>query len=197
MTSYPLAPQGVFATIQGEGALLGTPMVFVRLAGCSVGCAGCDTNYSPDSMRSLAGIEAEIKRLRGHCEWVFITGGEPADHELWPLLELARLHGRVALVTSGRKAIGGGARIIDFLTVSPHGKPEQLVLRRGNQVNLVPGLGGTRLLDWWKFDFSGFDHRYVTPFDGKADSVAECLAWVGAHPGFRLGVQAHKMWNVA
>src|SRR5690348_9947144 len=79
---YPLAPQGVFRTVQGEGALLGVPMVFIRLAGCSVGCAGCDTDYSPDSFRSLAEIEAEVKAVRGNAEWVFITGGEPADHEL-------------------------------------------------------------------------------------------------------------------
>ena len=43
---FPLAPNGIFSTIQGEGDLLGEPMVFVRLAGCPVNCIGCDTNYS-------------------------------------------------------------------------------------------------------------------------------------------------------
>lgn len=36
--TYLLAPEGVFWTLQGEGALQGTPMAFVRLAGCSVKC---------------------------------------------------------------------------------------------------------------------------------------------------------------
>lgn len=195
-TTYPLAPQGVFRTVQGEGALLGVPMVFIRLGGCSVGCAGCDTNYAPDSVRTLAEIEAEVKAVRGNAGWVFITGGEPADHELWPLLELARLHGKVALVTSGRKALGAGSRLIDFLTVSPHGKPEQLVLRMGSQVNLVPGLGGTRLRDWEGFDFVGFHHKYVTPFDKNPATVAECVEWVERHDGWRLGIQAHKGWEL-
>lgn len=29
---YPIAPNGIFWTLQGEGALLGVPMRFVRLA---------------------------------------------------------------------------------------------------------------------------------------------------------------------
>jgi organic radical activating enzyme len=33
----PIAPNGIFRTIQGEGALMGVPMIFVRLAGCSIG----------------------------------------------------------------------------------------------------------------------------------------------------------------
>ena len=195
--TYPLADPGVFRTVQGEGVLLGVPMVFVRLAGCSVACGGCDTNYAPAGGMRASDIGREMDRVRGNCEWVWVTGGEPADHELWPLLEVARLRGRVALVTSGRKSLGAGSSLIDFLCISPHGRPDQLALRRGNQVNLVPGLGGTRLRDWTDFDFSGFDHKFVTPFDGRADSVAECLEWVGSHAGWRLGVQAHKTWGVA
>ena len=42
-----LASQGVYWTIQGEGHFVGEPMVFIRLAGCSVGCPKCDTNYKP------------------------------------------------------------------------------------------------------------------------------------------------------
>src|SRR5256885_266423 len=36
----------VFASVQGEGVTVGTPSAFVRLQGCSVGCAWCDTKYS-------------------------------------------------------------------------------------------------------------------------------------------------------
>lgn len=196
--NYPLAKDGVFRTVQGEGALLGVPMVFVRLAGCSVNCAGCDTDYRHADTRSLAEIESAIKDVRGNAEWVFVTGGEPTDHELLPLLEMARMHGRVAMVTSGRKPLhAADARLIEFLTVSPHGKPEELRLRSGSQVNLVPGLGGTRLRDWDGFNFGGFSHRWVTPFDGQPLSVDTCLEWVARHRDFRLGVQAHKQWGIA
>ena len=33
----------VYASIQGEGALSGTPMIVLRLMGCGVGCRFCDT----------------------------------------------------------------------------------------------------------------------------------------------------------
>ena len=43
---YPIAPNGIFWSLQGEGHLRGFQMCFVRLAGCSVGCPQCDTDYS-------------------------------------------------------------------------------------------------------------------------------------------------------
>src|SRR5437870_5400263 len=36
----------VFASVQGEGATVGTPSAFIRLQGCSIGCTWCDTKYS-------------------------------------------------------------------------------------------------------------------------------------------------------
>jgi len=33
----------VFASIQGEGAYVGEPQVFLRLRGCPLRCAWCDT----------------------------------------------------------------------------------------------------------------------------------------------------------
>lgn len=36
----------IFQTIQGEGTFTGTPSVFIRLQGCDVGCAFCDTKHT-------------------------------------------------------------------------------------------------------------------------------------------------------
>jgi 7-carboxy-7-deazaguanine synthase len=69
---YPLSNPGVFRTIQGEGALLGTPMTFVRLAGCSIGCPGCDTNYRKAETKTAADIAAQVSP-----GWVWIYYGKP------------------------------------------------------------------------------------------------------------------------
>jgi 7-carboxy-7-deazaguanine synthase len=192
---YPLAPNAVFHTIQGEGALLGVPMRFIRLGGCSVGCPGCDTDYRVTERATATEIAARVAALP-LCDWSFVTGGEPADHDLWPLLEELRLLGRVALVTSGSRPLRAPFGLIDFLTVSPHETPDKLVLTRGSQVNLVPGLNGMRLEDWAGFDFSGFAHRYVTPLADSASSLSACLDWLAGRSGWRLGVQAHKIWGL-
>ena len=36
-------------TIQGEGALIGQPTIFVRTGGCDYRCSWCDTLHAVDS----------------------------------------------------------------------------------------------------------------------------------------------------
>lgn len=203
--NYPLADPGVFHTIQGEGELLGVPMVFVRLAGCSVGCDGCDTNYRKAQSLPASEIADKVKSLRSVSPdsrgWIWVTGGEPFDYDLNQLLSYLRLEGRIAAVTSGRKPLRGVGNMIDFLSVSPHGPPDLLTVTRGSQINLVPGLGETKLSDWERFDFSGFKFKYVTPFSTPngidPTSLRECMDWVWRRTDWRMGVQAHKTWGVA
>jgi organic radical activating enzyme len=194
---YPLANPGIFNTIQGEGYYLGVPMTFIRLGGCSVNCEGCDTNYAVANRMSIHEILSSVSPLVNSLDdkWVFITGGEPADHDLKPLLiELKKL-ARVSLVTSGRKEIRG-REYLDFLSVSPHGTPDLLMVQSGNQVNIVPRLGGTNLIDWIDYDFSGFDFKWVTPEISDQSSINDCLKWVACTKGWRVGVQAHKTWGI-
>lgn len=202
---YPIAPNGIFKTIQGEGQLLGIPMAFVRLAGCSVGCAECDTNYTVNERLTVQEIGQRVRQL--NCKWYWITGGEPADHDLWPLLQELRSSGHIALATSGTKSLGASGRLVEFLSVSPHSIPDKLILHRGSQINLVPGLNGLKLSDWESFSFHAFSHHYVTPIgapDGtrtpligdSTNNISDCLEWIDKHPEFRLGVQAHKVWGL-
>jgi 7-carboxy-7-deazaguanine synthase len=194
--TYPLAGDGVFRTVQGEGFLAGVPMVFVRLAGCSVGCAECDTDYRVRERSTADEIHERALFVIGNCGWVWITGGEPADHPLGELVKAMRTLGKVGLATSGRKPIGLGDRC-DFVSVSPHGKPDDLYVCQGHQINLVPGLNGLKLADWNDFSFHGFKHRYVTPCEGKPDTLSECLEWMSQRTSWKLGVQQQKLWGIA
>ena len=55
----------VFYSLQGEGVMAGAPAVFVRLQGCSVGCAWCDTKYSWDPAAGSYRLTAPATAIAG------------------------------------------------------------------------------------------------------------------------------------
>ena len=67
----------VFFSIQGESTWAGRPCVFVRLTGCHLRCAYCDTAYAfhEGGNRTIDDIIAEVSSHP--CELVEVTGGEP------------------------------------------------------------------------------------------------------------------------
>jgi 7-carboxy-7-deazaguanine synthase len=69
----------IFYSIQGEGALVGMPSVFVRTSGCNLRCTWCDTPYTswqPEGEeRSIGSIVDEVNGYG--ASHVVITGGEP------------------------------------------------------------------------------------------------------------------------
>lgn len=204
MTTYPLAPQGVFRTIQGEGVMLGVPMVFVRFAGCPVGCPQCDTDYTVVERVSLDELARRVAAVAGRVSWVWLTGGEPTVHDLPPLTDaLQRTGFRVALATAGINPVSRGHGIMyprgnpDFVSVSPHRLDASWVQRRGEQLNVVPGLNGLALADLEGIDTEGFAAKFITPlYLARAGEIAELAEWVAAHPDWRLGAQAHKTWGL-
>jgi 7-carboxy-7-deazaguanine synthase len=196
--TYQLAPNAIFWTLQGEGAQLGEPMCFVRLAGCSVGCAQCDTNYSLSVEKSVEEILEGIKKVIPPAftwPWVWITGGEPTDQNIHPLLDALRtLNYRVALATSGIRALPQETMsLIQWLSVSPHFAdfPQGI----GHEVKLVPGLGG---LTWENLpvrECGNFPWKYIQPLPTPGEAK-KGIAWVQNNPGWRLTPQAHKFWRI-
>jgi 7-carboxy-7-deazaguanine synthase len=114
-------------TVQGEGAEAGVPTHFVRLGGCDYRCTWCDTIYAvdPRSVREraermpAADIVDRLATLEGRPEWVTLSGGNPALHQLGDLVDLLQGAGyRVAVETQGsvwRDWLGS----VDRLTISP------------------------------------------------------------------------------
>lgn len=92
----------VFETIQGEGPHVGTPSVFVRVAGCNLTCPGCDTDYTSNRCRmSIQSILDKAQSLRPQG-LVVITGGEPYRQDLRKFTdELIRVGYTVQIETNG------------------------------------------------------------------------------------------------
>ena len=72
-------------TIQGEGALIGEPTVFVRTGGCDYRCAWCDSMHAVDpafrhdwATMSSDAVWQEVQRLSGGAPLtVSLSGGNP------------------------------------------------------------------------------------------------------------------------
>ncbi|GHB17306.1 7-carboxy-7-deazaguanine synthase [Pseudovibrio japonicus] len=129
-------------TIQGEGALMGEPTVFVRTGGCDYRCSWCDTLHAVDSayrhtwaQMDSADVWDKIEELSsGQPITVSLSGGNPAIQDFSQVISLGKAKGyRFAIETQGSIARDWFADL-DTLVLSP--KP--------------PSSGET--VDWDKFD---------------------------------------------
>lgn len=126
--SDPIRVSEIFGpTIQGEGALIGLPTVFVRTGGCDYRCAWCDSLHAVDgefrhewTPMQAGEIMAEVARLSGGRPLlVTLSGGNPAIQPLAPLIEAGRARGyRFAMETQGSVARDWFAGL-DMLVLSP------------------------------------------------------------------------------
>jgi 7-carboxy-7-deazaguanine synthase len=98
-------------TLQGEGMDQGLPVHFVRVGGCDYRCGWCDTPYAvlPPLVRKAERLTSDmivsrVKELGGAPEWVVLSGGNPALHELGDVVEgLGRAGFRTAVETQGSR----------------------------------------------------------------------------------------------
>jgi 7-carboxy-7-deazaguanine synthase len=153
----PAAPtlrvQERFVSVQGEGSLVGVPSSFVRVTGCNLRCAWCD---SPRTSWEPEGETATLDDLVAFCEsgprHVVLTGGEPLLFA--PVADLARRlreRGRhVTVETAGTVLLEGLE--CDLASVSPklaHATPwarDEAAARRHAARRRAPGVV-RRLMD--------------------------------------------------
>ena len=85
----------IFPSIQGEGLLVGTPQVFVRLAGCDQHCSYCDTpaarGAAPRQLRhTVGGVTTEVSNPLDAARVVTLVGQTVST---WPALTMAAITG--------------------------------------------------------------------------------------------------------
>lgn len=189
----------IFYSLQGEGYNTGTASVFIRLSGCNLHCAFCDTQHEEGTMMSLPEIVEQVMQYP-QAPLIVLTGGEPS---LWIdedfVMGLKQMTGkRIAIETNGTRPLPHG---IDWITLSPKtglGNSGDLpvVLTRCDELKVVY-LGQ----DLSQYDSITADHRYLQPcwVSNESDRKRNMLATVQAvldHPDWRLSLQTHRILDI-
>jgi len=189
-------------TIQGEGFWAGTPVDFIRLSGCPVGCSWCDTGYAdgganlPRQRRLIEDLIAELRSPR-----VVISGGEPMIHPQLPALVSAiEASGRtVAIETSG--AFWQAVSPTAWITLSPkaHISPRYpvvpLLWERANEIKLIIETGAE--LGYYQTLIKPEKPVFLQPeWSQKEQAIPIILDLLQQHPHYRLSLQLHKYINV-
>lgn len=200
--TYPVVE--VFHSVQGEGAHAGRPMAFVRLAGCSVRACHirreCDeAPWRATEHLTAAKIIDRVLQLQAHGR-VCITGGEPTDHDLGPLVdELKRNRFLIHIETSGVRALD---QLFDWVTVSPKMRGFRQTI--GDELKLIVR---PDWIDPWQqinqaAESTKFQHYYLQPLyltDGKPSNLDQVVALVCSPQNdgrWAVSEQRHKSWGV-
>lgn len=99
----------IFESLQGEGPLMGRPMLFIRMAGCNLSCEWCDTKYAWEGGNAMDTGQLVDIISSSELEYVCWTGGEPllqAD-EIIKVIKRT-MHKRHCLETNGTMPIPYG-----------------------------------------------------------------------------------------
>lgn len=185
-----------FFSIQGEGHHAGTPVFFIRLGGCDVGCPWCDTKESWDAdahpSRTVEDLVGEVQEER--VETVILTGGEPTAHQLGPLTEgLKKAGKKVHLETSGAHPLSGR---YDWVCLSPKrfSPPYEAYYALADELKVV--VHNERDLEWAEAEAAKVRadcKLFLQPQWGRVERSSELiLSYIHRHPKWRISLQLHK-----
>lgn len=196
-----------FRSIQGEGTRAGMPCSFVRLAGCNLRCAWCDTRYAYDQGKPMPVDDVLTAVADLGCRRVEVTGGEPlvqeATYEL--LHRLCKAGCETLLETNGSLDIADvDERVVRIVDVKCPSSGEAAAnrwtnlahLHRRDEVKFV--LAGRQDFEFAREVLK--EHRLpdrcaviFSPVHGMltAGTLAEWL--LADHLDVRLGLQLHKI----
>ena len=205
----------IFWSLQGEGAFTGTPSVFFRLQGCSVGCPWCDTGYAqkcdprdrlPDQSPVVLEKKAADPRytLAGE-DWllnvlekgktpgihVVLTGGEPCRQPIagFAAALLERGSG-VQVETSGTEPVVVPDGV--WVTLSPKAAPVvEPCWKRADEVKLP--VASQEDLDRWSERLASLPASkvWLQPVSQGREATKLCIDTCMRH-NWRLSVQMHK-----
>ena len=187
-----------FGTLQGEGYYTGRAAYFIRLSGCDIGCVWCDVKESWDVGAGKSYSLEEIKGLSEGFDFIVLTGGEPAMHDLRALTDMLHKEQKyISLETSGCYELNGA---VDWYTFSPKKfkKPHPEAYQKADELKVV--IYHPSDLAWAEEHAKQVNDQcllYVQPEWSKKDQLQEQIIYfITRNPRWRLSLQTHKFLNI-
>jgi 7-carboxy-7-deazaguanine synthase len=118
----------IFHSLQGESSLIGIPFAFIRLTGCNLRCAYCDSVYAFKGGTKKS-VEEVLETIRPYeVRHVLLTGGEPLLQRNTPeLLQRLIAEGyEVSIETHGE---------VSIREVAPHARIVMDIKTPGSRMN--------------------------------------------------------------
>lgn len=196
-----------FQSLQGEGVHAGRGAFFIRLAGCAVGCAWCDTKHSWERQSHphrtpMELAVAAVAAARSGAAFAVITGGEPLEHDLDPLclaLNQAVPQLPLHLETSGAAPRGLSGRFA-WITLSPkrHRPPHPQLLAACDELKVVVHIAddlafAEAMATQARERRGAAPALLLQPGWDSATGLAMAVDYVRQHPQWRLSLQSHKL----
>jgi organic radical activating enzyme len=192
----------IFYSLQGEGARVGTPTVFIRLQGCKTknACMAygvvCDTEFESGKEMSLEAIKTWLNDNSNDCKEITWTGGEPLDQLTDEIVSYFKKLGYYqAIETSGLKPSVKG---LNFTCVSP--KVAEHIVKK----NFPDGVSELRYVRHKGQDVPQpsvkAKHYWLSPhsdgYEINSENMKHCIQLCLDNPQWKLSLQNHKIWNV-
>ncbi len=190
----------IFYSVQGEGKLAGTPMVFIRFTDCNLRCtrtnAGfdCDTEFTSGTEMTLRDLLDAAMDKAPDGLWVLLTGGEPGLQVTEAMIEAFHDAGwKVAIETNGTIKLPDG---IDWICVSPKSAEHTLQQTRADEVKYVRFQGQAIPVTRVRATHYLLSPAFQADGSVRPDDLAHVRDLVLANPGWTLSAQTHKLWGV-
>jgi organic radical activating enzyme len=189
-----------FYTIQGEGYHTGKAAYFIRIGGCDVGCAWCDTKFSwnPD-LHPVVRAESIVENVLGHpASSVVVTGGEPLMVNLDYLTGLLKEKGiETFLETSGAYPLSG---TWDWICFSPKQNmpPEGKIFREAHELKVI--IAREADLEWALENASKVSPEcklYLQPEWSQRELILpRIIEFAKNQPRWMISLQSHKYMRI-
>lgn len=197
-TELPLLED--FYTLQGEGFYTGKAAYFVRLCGCDIGCAWCDSklswSYQTENLVQVKDIVAKAASFPAKA--VVVTGGEPLSYDLDYLCEELQIAGVQTFVeTSGAYKLSGSWNWI-CLSPKKQNPPQEEIFEKANELKVI-------IFDETGFQWAEENAAKVSPdcklylqpeWSKHKTLIPEIVEYVKNNPKWSISLQSHKFMKI-